>query len=190
MKTLVYLFVIAMLLFAGCAKDDMFTDNMNNPELKKAKVPIPMKIEYCGTSDWSLGAISYGDPNTALPIKMIVSGKATHMGKFNSEKSYWLAEVYEPRVDSEGITYLFQSGTGYLVGANGDYINYAWEVNAALPDLDFTGKLTLQDGTGNFEGCSGTINVAGTVVVIADVDVNVPPTVTICCSGEGLMEFD
>lgn len=187
MKTLVYLFAITMLLFAGCAKDEMFDDNIYNPELKKAKVPIPMKIDYCGTSDWSEGSIDYGDPSTALPIKMIVSGKATHMGKFNSEKSYWLAEVYEPRLDSDGNPYLFQSGIGRLVGANGDYINYAWWVNAALPDLDFIGILTLQDGTGNFEGCSGTIDVAGTVVI--DYNEN-PPTVTICCAGEGFIEFN
>ena len=184
MKTLVYLFVIAMLLFAGCAKDEMFTNNMNNPDLKKAKVPIPMKIEYCGTSDWSEGVISYGDPSAALPIKMIVSGKATHMGKLNSEKSYWFAEVYEQLFDNDGNPYLFQSGTGHLVGANGDYINYAWEVNGVLPD--FTGKFEIQDGTGNLEGCSGTLNLVGTV----DVDYNDnPPTVTICCSVEGLMEF-
>ena len=188
MKTPIYLFVIVMLLFAGCAKDEMFTDNMNNPELKKAKVPIPMKIEYCGTSDWSAGAISYGDPSTALPARMIVSGKATHMGKLNSEKSFWVAEVYEPRVDSEGVTYLFQSGTGHLVGANGDYINYAWWVNAALPDLDFTGEFTILNGSENLEGCSGTFNITGTVDIV-EVE-NDLPMVTICCSGEGLMEFN
>jgi hypothetical protein len=187
MKTLVYLFAIAMLLFAGCAKDEMFDDNMNNPELKKAKVPVPMKIDYCGTSDWSEGSIDYGDPTTALPIKMIVSGKATHMGKFNSEKSYWLVEVYEPREDSDGIPYIFQSGTGFLVGANGDNVNYNWWVNAALTDLDFIGELKLQGGTGKFEGCSGTIHITGTV----DIDYNEnPPTVTICCAGDGFMEFN
>ena len=188
MKTLIYLFVIAMLLFAGCAKDEMFTENMNNPELKKAKVPVPMKIEYCGISDWSAGSIDYGDPTTALPIKMIVSGKATHMGKINSEKSYWVVEVYEPRVDSKGVPYLFQSGTGHLVGANGDYINYAWWVNAALPDLDFIGEFELLDGAGNFEGCSGTLNLAGTVDIV-EVE-NDFPIVTICCSCEGLMKFN
>jgi hypothetical protein len=164
----------------------MFDENMNNLELKKAKVPVPMKIDYCGTSDWSEGSIDYGDPTTALPVKMIVSGKATHMGKFNSEKSYWLAEVYELQFDGD-IPFLFQSGIGFLVGANGDKVNYSWWVNAALPDLDFIGELELQGGTGKFEGCSGTINVAGTVVV--DYDDN-PPTVTICCAGEGFMEFN
>lgn len=188
MKTRIYFFVIAMLLFASCAKDEMFTESMNNPELKKAKVPIPMKIEYCGISDWSAGSIDYGDPSTALPARMIVNGKATQMGKFNSKESFWVPEVYEPRFDSEGVPYLFQSGTGHLVGANGDYINYAWWVNAALPDLDFIGELELQDGTGNFEGCSGKIDVAGTVVIV-EVEGDLP-IVTICCSGEGFMEFN
>ena len=100
MKTPVYLLLIVVLLFSGCAKDDMFTENRYNYELKNAKVPLTMKIDYCGTSDWGAGSIDYGNPATASPIRMIVSGKATRVGKFNSEKSYWLVEVYEPRVDN------------------------------------------------------------------------------------------
>ena len=183
MKKLVYLFAIAMLLFAGCAKDEMFNEDMNNPELKKAKVPIPMKVDICATPNWESDWIGY-DPDVTtddMPSIMIPGGTGTHIGKLNSEKSYWEVLVYVPRVDSEGTIYLFQSGTGHWVAANGDIIDYIWRVDAALPNLDCVGVIEFQSGTGKFEGCSGTLDFIGTV----DAE-----TVTICYTGKRFMEFN
>jgi hypothetical protein len=83
MKTLIYLFAIAMFLFAGCAKDEMFDENSNNLELKKAKVPIPMKAEFCMNPNMGAGFIlieglNPHDLQSYLPKEGWVSGHDTH----------------------------------------------------------------------------------------------------------------
>ncbi len=46
MKRLMYLIVLAILVIAGCAKDDTIFEEPGNLELKKANVPIPMKGRF------------------------------------------------------------------------------------------------------------------------------------------------
>ena len=169
MKTLAYLVFIVLFLFAGCAKDEMLTENTTSTELKKAKVPIPMKLDLSGTpdmnSEFALNPIPGLDPNdpaSYVTRRMIIGGNGTHLGKLNSNESFYAFETFEYIVEND-IPYLSQTGIGFWVAANGDHINYTWwaKANALLPTLDFIGKIELQSGTGKFEGCSGTLDMAG-----------------------------
>lgn len=163
MKTLIYFFAIVMLLFAGCAKDEMFNDNQNSFELKKAKVPIPMKADFCAAPDMTSEMIPFpGVPDTYVPSKMIISGTGTHIGKIDTEKSFYRIEVFEIIMEDQ-IPILFQSGKGYIVAANGDSFDYAWWAKASLPDLNYIGGIELQGGTRKFEGCSGTLDMSGKI---------------------------
>jgi hypothetical protein len=163
MKTLVHLFAVAMLLFAGCAKDEMFETDSNSPDLKNAKVPIPMKADLCAVPDMTSDMIPFpGIPDKYVPSKMIISGNGTHIGKVNAEKSFYKIDVFEIIME-EGVPFLFQSGTGYISAANGDSFDYTWWAKASLPDMNYIGEIELQGGTGIFNGCSGTLDMSGKI---------------------------
>jgi hypothetical protein len=171
MKTLIYLFVVVMLLFAGCAKDDMFTSNMKtpSPELKRANVPVPMKTDLCAVPDPTSSPIlkpkpglDPNDPNSYIPSVMIISGTGTHLGKIDSEKSYYRIEVFSLTMVN-GVLHAYQAGDGFLAGSNGDGFNYTWWAKTSMTTLEYFGETILVGGTGKFEGCSGTTIMAGKV---------------------------
>lgn len=147
MKKLMYLFVVVMLVIAGCAKDDTLFENPNNPELKKAKVPIPMKGE-----GWS-------DPVTES--KFMIGGTGTHLGEINSEKSYYDFQTQE-LIEDDGLPYYALAGIGKLVGANGDSFEFTFSTRQYL-DYTLVSKSDIIDGsgTGKFKGCSGSFNTVG-----------------------------
>ncbi len=183
MKTLIYLFAVVMLLFAGCAKDEMFDQNSNNPELKKAKVPIPMKADFCAIPDMNVPPVSTIIPGQGpmyLPGGMFVTGTCTHMGRVNSEKSYCKVDELTFIMD-EGKPYLLETGTGIMTAANGDSYKITWWVKTSLPDMNYVGEVEMFDGTGKFEGCSGTVDMLGAVDLVNQ---------TNCWTGTGWMEFE
>ena len=187
MKTLIYLFAIAMLLFAGCAKDEMFDDNINTPELKKAKVPIPTRSELCGVADPTSEPIlkpkpglDPNDPKNYIPSVMIISGKCTQMGKIDSEQSYYKIEVFK-LINEGGVTLIFQSGHGFLAGANGDGYYYTWWVKTSMTTFEYVGGSELQGGTGRFEGVTGESEMSGKVDQVNN---------TNCWTAEGWMIYE
>ncbi len=183
MKTLIYLFAIAMILFAGCAKDEMFDQNPNNLELKKAKVPIPVKADFCAIPDMTVPPVSVNIPGQGtqyLPGGMYVTGTCSHMGKVNSEKSYCKVETLT-FVFEDGNPFLLETGTGTMTAANGDSYNITWWVKTSLPSMEYIGEVEMSGGTGKFEGCSGTTDMIGSVDLA---------TKTNCWTAEGYIEFD
>lgn len=182
MKTLTYLFVIVMLLFAGCAKDEIFDENSVNLELKKAKVPIPMKADFCAIPDMTVmpfTVITPGGPIT-LPGGMYVTGTCSHMGKVNSEKSYCKVETLN-FVFEGGKPYLMETGTGVMTAANGDSYKINWWVKTSLPGWEYTGAVEMYDGTGKFKGMTGTVDMVGSVDLA---------THTNCWTGIGTMIYE
>lgn len=162
MKTLIYLFAIAMFIFAGCAKDDAFNEN---PDLKKAKVPIPIKAEFCAIPDMTVPPISVDIPGQGtlyLPGGMYVTGTCSHMGKVNSEKSYNKVATRD-FVMEEGKPFLYETGTGIMTAANGDSYQITWWVKTSLITWDFVGVVEMFEGTGKFKGMTGTVDMVGTV---------------------------
>ncbi len=206
MKTLVYLFAIVTILFAGCAKDEMFYENSNNLELKKAKVPIPMKAEFCMTNAPNPGCTNpmcnmipvIGAPDffpiKAFPVYGLISGHATHMGEVITEKSYGIKTscIYKDfgtpnPLDDE----LWMESYGRITAANGDSYAFIHPAESPLkiklnlfysniPILPFTGEVIMSDGTGKFEGVSGLVIMEGQTDLQAQ---------TTCWTAEGTMTY-
>lgn len=182
MKTLIYCFAITMFLFAGCAKDELYLDNSNNAELKKAKVPIPMKADFCAIPDMTVLPFSVVTPGgtITLPGGMFVTGHCTHMGNVDSEKSYCKVETLT-FLSEGGKPYLLETGTGIMTAANGDNYKINWWVKTSLPSWEYIGEVEMFEGTGKFEGCSGIVDMTGKVDVVNQ---------TNCWTGTGWMEFE
>lgn len=162
-------FFAILLMISGCNKDDIFTQSDNSLDLKNAKVPIPYKAELCAVPDMEsdlilkpLPGLDPEDPSSYVTSRMIISGNATGMGKIDPAMSYYDIDVFELIFEND-IPFLYQTGTGILVGANGDSYSYSWWAKASLPTLEFIGGNTIVSGTGRFEGVSGTSDMAGKI---------------------------
>jgi hypothetical protein len=147
MKALMYFFVMAVIVIAGCAKDDTMFENQKTLELKKAKVPVPFKADC------------FAVPDAEMYWKLWVSGTATHIGKID-EKSFYIIEAME---DVEGVPYHINTGSGKLVAANGDCIDCTFWVKQSYIDGSYTGTVTFTPGTGTgkLKGVTGTCNMVG-----------------------------
>lgn len=157
MKTLIYCFAIAMLLIAGCAKEEAINENS---DLKKAKVPIPMKAEFCMTPNMEAGFIliqglDANDPNSYLPKEGWISGFATHMGEVimkDSPTTFISAELTEMGVKTVS--------KGKITAANGDYYQFV-ATSYSMADQMFNGNVWMYGGTGKFKGMTGTVVMTG-----------------------------
>jgi hypothetical protein len=187
MKTIIYVFAFAIFLFAGCAKDEMFEEPANSLQLKRANVPTPLKVDLCAVPDMEssfilkpIPGLDPTDPNNYITSRMIISGNGTRLGKVNPEKSYYDVVVFELLMENN-VPFLYQSGTGLLVGANGDSFSYNWWAKASLPTLDYVGGIELTEGTGKFEGCSGSGDMVGRFDEVNLIN---------CWTSEGFIKFD
>lgn len=159
--------VTLIFIFAACAKDELFDQSKNLPELKKANVAIPLKGDFSAVPDMQsslilipIPGLDPEDPASYDHSRMIVSGTSTHLGKIDSEKSFYVIESFEMILEGE-VPFLVQTGSGHLVAANGDSFNYTWWAKASLPTLDYIGGIEITSGTGKLEGCSGTADMIG-----------------------------
>lgn len=168
MKTTMYLFVMAILVIAGCAKDKTLFENPENPELKKDIGPpmlYPIKADCWAVPDSKADLIPVNIPGQAVIYfysRLFVSGTATLLGKIDAEKSYYLIKNTEPLID-EGVPYVQNSGNGIVVGENGDGFEFTWWIKQSLVDGNFLGamEITPEKGTGIFKGCSGFCDIYG-----------------------------
>jgi hypothetical protein len=162
-----YFFVMAILVIAGCAKDDTLFENQDNLELKKAKVPIPFKYDAYVLQDKEsdlilIEGLDPEDPASYAYSRLFCSGTATHMGKIDPEKSYYTLEKMVLFFEN-GVPYTKNTGKGILVGANGDGIEFTFTVMQNAMDFSCTGinEIIPGSGTGRLKGCTGTINMSG-----------------------------
>lgn len=173
MKTLISFLAIGMMLFAGCAKDDLFNEGFEGFELKeapsRANVPIPFKGNFWGIPDPESEPGSIKLPNGNIVeycTRLIVSGTATHLGKVDSETSYYVVDntVFGVDVLDDGpYPYLMQSGTGKFAAANGDSFELTWWAKISLLDRKWVGEMEIipGSGTGKFTGSSGLFEGVG-----------------------------
>ena len=173
-----------MLLFAGCAKDEIFSENAGNNELKKANVPIPFRAELCGTPDMESELLPMPIPNSNSYTRKgkFLNGIVTHVGIVDSEKSY--SEITSMQfIMEEGKPFLLQAGTGIIVAKNGDSYRFNGLTKVSLPDLSFTSTTEIipGSGTGRFEGISGYTSGGGQVDVVNN---------TTCWVNEGWMIYE
>ncbi len=132
MKALMYFFVMAILVFAGCAKDESMFEDQNSLELKKAKVPIPFKLDAYVVTDREsdkvlIEGLDPADPDSWFASRLICSGTATHLGKINPEKSFYILERLVLFFEN-GIPHSRNTGKGVIAGANGDGFEYTFTV--------------------------------------------------------------
>jgi hypothetical protein len=148
MKTLVYLFTIAMLLFAGCAKDEMFNDEDMN--LKSAEVKsIPLKGDfYSVPTAW--------DENGMMSAGYLV-GNITHLGKLIPDLSTF--EITEADLSTYPIIVYWMEGQ--LAAANGDLLFYKIVGTADMTIGTTEADVTYTGGTGRLEKYTGYAHFTG-----------------------------
>jgi hypothetical protein len=154
MKTLMYCFVMALIVMAGCSKDDTMFESQDNLELKKAKVPIPFKADCQAVY------------HLEIPGRLMLSGNATHLGKFNAEESFYQFTSVVP-TEIDGQQFLALKGFGKIVGANGHGMEFTFWSYQSMEYI-FKGKVEIISGTGKFAGCKGTLESSGGYDVAGD----------------------
>ncbi len=163
-----YFFVMAILLIAGCAKDDTLFENQDNLELKKANVPVPIKADCFAIPDTESDLIAWniGDDIYYSYSRLNVSGNSSHIGKLNPETNYYVFESITFLIGDDGLPYTLNTGHGKLVAPNGDEMEFTFEVMQSFDETSsYTGKTYIVpgSGTGRFEGCNGTFDEVGAV---------------------------
>lgn len=141
MKTLTCLFLLAMLAIAGCAKDDPIDEN-----------PIAFKSEC-----WSV-------PDLKVSSKYMIRGTASHLGKINTEQSYFdFKTVKYMKID--GFPFFDMRGMGKMAGVNGDSFEFNFKISQSLTDQHLGGKIDIipGSGTGIFKGCCGCLDIIGRI---------------------------
>lgn len=165
MKTLGYFLVLAILVFAGCTKDDVLFENQDNLELKKAKMPIPFKADCYAITDIESDLIPIiGIDGYLVHSRLIISGNATLFGKLDNQKSYYEAESLVFFIGDDGLPYTLNIGKGKVVAANGDSMEFTFNVTQSFDETNsYTGKAEFiaGSGTGKFMGCSGSCETFG-----------------------------
>ena len=148
MKTLVYLFVIAVLLFAGCAKDEMFTDDADM-NLKSAPVKmVPIKADFY--------SVTTVPDEYNLPKEGYLAGNFSHLGKIIPRKSTWNATTLSLTTE-----YYKAYIEGQLAAANGDLLFYSFTGTLDLTKNELCANVVYNGGTGRFKNCTGEAALTG-----------------------------
>jgi len=169
MKSLIYLLTFALVLLSGCAKDIL---NDENADLKKATVPIPMKAWFCSTPNPDLPPIHIANlpdvPGNYFPGGGFISGHATHCGEVIASKSpSVIKQIYfdVAHYIATGEMRIVMKNEGRITAANGDSYRFKSTAYVSMADkienMTFTGPVYMDDGTGKFEGMTGTVEMTG-----------------------------
>ena len=151
MKTTIYLFVIAMLLFAGCAKDEIFNDDSAS-DLKSAPVKmVPFRADVYSVSTSDVSGITTGG---------YLVGNISHMGRLIPENSPYTGTILDIDETESSYTLLVE---GQLGAANGDVLNYYFTLYLKFTDTSFVTNVTYDGGTGRFTNCTGNATCTGYV---------------------------
>ena len=162
MKAFKYLLTIVIFAFSGCISDDILIDDA---ELKKASIRMPMKAECKGAWNLESDLIYYYFPGEnvvyTIPSIMQLSGTGTHMGEIDAKKSYVLIISIDYFVSEDGHQYLFLAGVGTMASSNGNGFEFQWHTQQSVEDGTFFGKMELipETGTGKFEGYAGIYDI-------------------------------
>lgn len=168
MKTLKILLLLTAVILSGFSGGSQGTGNGVN---------VPMKFKGVIIIDPAAENVSCtgggGHHRTGW-----LEGNQTHGGRLITELSTW--EILECKTNMS--TYLNESKVaGVNTVANGDSYNYSciMIINLATSPLDVTLLITIEGGTGRFEGATGEITLYGLHA----------GTGTIPVSGEGFISF-
>ena len=163
MKNLYLITTFLLLMIPGCTNDSvtgiedesLLTAEINDHELQKTPVLVPIKGNYSGSG--SIDAERTDCPAGTVPISGEGTGTASHSGKIHvnfSHCSYFLADPENPT---------YTDGWGQLISANGDTIYGSYFGNLTGPD-SFVDYNTIIGGSGRFDGAEGHFIEYGTAV--------------------------
>jgi hypothetical protein len=174
MKTLISFFFLLMVMLVACNKDQFVQEESQALTLKKAKVPVPMKADFCFTPNMEGAFDANGFPNlnvvmliegldpqeptSYLPRSGWLSGNATHTGKLQMTESVMTAISAHFDFEKGRVVWVT---TGKITAANGDYYYYDATSYANPMDGSFTGDVIMRDGFGKFKGMTGTVQMLG-----------------------------
>ncbi len=154
--------LLTILFFAiGCEKESFTeSDELNQIELKKATVKVPMKCWFTTVPDYSLDMIACSPEELEVAVLSggFIEGHQTHGGKLKTNLSPWTVMncEFDPVA---GVL------TGYIEGkntvANGDYYFYTGVMHIAVANGMLTGSITMDDGVGKFEDVTGDLLITG-----------------------------
>jgi len=180
--------MVLIILLVACTKDHFVQEEPLM--LKKAKVQVPMKADFCAIPDLDspmmlipIPGLDPLDPKSYLPSRMFVSGTATHMGNVIPDLSVCEVETLELVVEGEpgNLKYfLKQTGTGTMTAANGDSYPITWWGKTSMANWTYIGEVIMYSGTGKFVGMSGIVDMIGAVD---------PVTGTNCWKADGFMVY-
>jgi hypothetical protein len=156
MKKLLCALLPAALLFIGCEKQ-MLNGNGPNGDKKYGAVEngvkVPVKAAMVGIPT---SVFSDCIPGKPVVKSMMMGGNGTHTGEIQVSQSWWTAASCQ--FDPVKML-LVEEGDGVVTGDNGDQYNIHAVVTNTLATMTFTGKVTINGGTGKFEGCMGEVDM-------------------------------
>lgn len=161
MKTLISFCLVLMITLMACNKDQFIRDE--SPVLKKAKVPVSMKADFCMTPNAELPPVLIAglDPSkkeSYLPGGGWLSGTSTHTGILQTANSTMTMISAEFDFNTYKVVWV---STGKNTAANGDYYFYDATAYSNPADGTFTGEVKMRDGVGKFAGATGTVQMVG-----------------------------
>lgn len=141
MKTWTCLFLLAMLLLAGCDKNDLANKN-----------PIDFKAEC-----WSV-------PDLKVSSKYMIGGTASLLGEINTEQSYFDFKTVK-YMEIDGFPFFDMRGSGKMTGGNADSFEFNFKISQSLIDQHLVGKIDIIPGSGIgiFKGCCGCLYNIGRI---------------------------
>ncbi len=170
-KLACFISIVSLVMLFGCSKD-ILTDE--NPELKKATIPIPSKGEICMmyNHDVPLRHVEgtpYGNiiPDLYVSGEAWLSGNMTHMGKVSEES--WMRSI-SAQLDmaalSQGKVIISAVFEAFCFGASGDYTEGLTNVRLDVTNPDqwtITGDWEITGGSGKYENTVGSGVLSGDI---------------------------
>lgn len=172
MKTLrnILIIMLSIGLIMSCSKPDTLSENNSNV-LKKYKaepktVTVPFEANLLGQiTNLVSDNPECADGGFAYRVVVETSGKATHMGKVSLTFDFCTAGPPDPNIP--GSFYTYAASSSEMIAANGDKLFLGFGGSSGIlgrtddhPDYvtDYwRDTVTINGGTGRFEGASGKL---------------------------------
>ena len=173
MKNLMCVLTVSLVMLFGCSKDFL---NDENSDLKRAKVPVPMKGEICMTYNYDVPLMHVDGTPVIIGGKVVIpdlylsgsswlSGHCTQMGEFRETSTMKGISAY---LDMEALAQKKVVLVGVFearpVADNGDVCIILSQVRIDATDPAnriITGEATIMGGTGKFENAGGSGTLCG-----------------------------
>ena len=172
MKNLICLLIVSLMMLFGCSKDVLNDENM---DLKRAKVPLPVKGEICMTYNYDVPLRHVEGTPVVINGKVVVpdlylsgdswlSGHVSGMGEIlPNSPMHSLSAYLDMEALAKGRVVCVGEFEATAISDNGS-ITMLSTVRIDVTDnpvWSITGTYTVTGGTGKFEGVTGSGTLYG-----------------------------